>query len=153
MFYGLNRALGTRSWSNDHGGTVLDWHAAGLTFNLRDGPWNVIKKKMRDTEPTMKMTSAGLLHATLHWLNGWCKRSPDQAVNRNQFWTVEYHSITPPELSSCNFQRHLFCTTWMTCYLAAAWHEQEAFGSGVLEKRCILNQQDACSHAHIGNTL
>ncbi len=41
-------AKGTKSWSNDHGVTVLHWPANSPDLNYL---WGIVKRKMRDTRP------------------------------------------------------------------------------------------------------
>ncbi len=49
-------AKGTKSWFNDHGVTVLDWPANSPDLNPIENLWGIVKRKMRDTDPTMQMT-------------------------------------------------------------------------------------------------
>ncbi|KAI7789342.1 Transposable element Tc1 transposase [Triplophysa rosa] len=44
-------AKGTKSWFNDHGGTVLDWPANPPDLNPIENLWGIVKRKMRDTRP------------------------------------------------------------------------------------------------------
>ncbi len=49
-------AKGTKSWFNDHGVTVLDWPANSPDLNPIENLSGIVKRKMRDTRPTMQMS-------------------------------------------------------------------------------------------------
>ncbi len=44
-------AKGTKSWSNDHGVTALDWPANSPYLNPIENLLGIVKRKMRDTRP------------------------------------------------------------------------------------------------------
>ncbi len=65
-------AKGTKTWSNDHGVTVLDWPANSPDLNPIENLWGIVKRKMRDTRPN----NADELKATVK--ETWASIPPQQ---------------------------------------------------------------------------
>ncbi len=63
---------GTKSWFNDHGGTVLDWSANSPDLNPIENLWCIVKRKARDTRPN----NADELKATVK--ETWASIPPQQ---------------------------------------------------------------------------
>ncbi len=62
-------AKGTKSWSNDHGVTVLHWPANSPDLNHL---WGIVKRKMRDTRPKNTDDLKAAIKAT------WASITPEQ---------------------------------------------------------------------------
>ncbi len=68
-FAPAHTAKGTKSWSNDHGVTVLHWPANSPDLNHL---WGIVKRKMRDTRPKNTDDLKAAIKAT------WASITPEQ---------------------------------------------------------------------------
>ncbi len=102
----------TKSWSNDHGVTVLDWPANSPDLNPIENLWGIVKRKMRDTRPNnaddmkaaIKATWASITPEQYHRLIASMSRRIDAVIHakggQTKYWVHRIeHTFQKPDIS------------------------------------------------------